>query len=130
MGFINFPNSITERHVMCKVKTSFVFNLLMISFSFVQTIFSFTKIQRNKNVSWWICKGREASAILVEIFHGIFMFSTDVYSTIQSIYCSINWNVYGFFYFFPTQLKWRLSCSAASYLPSWLVSEWSVEVMS
>lgn len=100
MGFINFPNSITERHVMCEVKTSFVFNLLMISFPFVQTTLSFIKIERNKIVSWWICKGSETSTILAEMFHGIFMFSTDVYSAIQSIYCSINCNVYGFFYFF------------------------------
>lgn len=67
MGFINFPNSITERHVMCEVKTSFVFNLLMISFPFVQTILSFTKIERNEmslggfvrearlEPFWWIC---------------------------------------------------------------------------
>lgn len=107
MGFINFPNSITERHVMCEVKTSFVFNLLMISFPFVQTILSFTKIERNENVSWWICQGSETSAILVDMFHGIFMFSTDVYSAIQSIYCSINCNVYGFFYFFPIPRKMK-----------------------
>ena len=51
-------------------------------------------------MSRWICQGSETSTILVEMFHGIFMFSTDVYSAIQSIYCSINCNVYGFFYFF------------------------------
>lgn len=113
MGFINFPNSITERHVMCKVKTSFVFNLLMISFPFVQTILSFTRIEGNVNVSWCICQGSETSTILVEMFQGIFMFSTDVYFSIQSIYCSINCNVYGFFYFFPILRKIKtklLSC--------------------
>lgn len=107
MGFINFANSITERHVMCKVKTSFVFNLLMISFPFVQTILSITKPERNENLSWWICQGSKTSNILVEMFHGIFMFSTDVYSTIQSIYCSINSNVYSFFYFFPIAGKMK-----------------------
>lgn len=79
----------------------------MISFPFVQTILSFTKIERNENVSWWICQGSETSTILVEMFHGIFMFSTDVYSAIQSIYCSINCNVYGFFYFFHISRKMK-----------------------